>query len=118
MSVLIPDGALDSLLTRAADAAGYQRWHDQARGTGFCSHPVRLRGASTTIDTDTGQVLSDYRTSAEPDGILLVACRNRRATRCPSCADTYRQDSFHLIAAGLRGGKGIPNTVASVAVAM
>ena len=113
MTVLIPHGALDSLLARAADPAGYQRWHDQARATGFCSHPVRLRGASTTIDARTGQVLADYRTSAEPDGTLLVACRNRRATRCPSCADTYRQDSFHLIAAGLRGGKGIPDAVAT-----
>ncbi len=111
MTVLVPDGALDTLLARAADSAVYQRWHEQARNTGFCSHPVRLRGASTTIDAHTGQVLADYRTAAEPDGTLLVACRNRRATRCPSCADTYRQDSFHLIAAGLRGGKGIPDTV-------
>jgi len=113
MSVLVPVGALESLLARAADAAGYQRWHEQVRSTGFCSHPVRLRGASTTIDASTGQVLADYRTASEPDGTLLVACRNRRATRCPSCADTYRQDSFHLIAAGLRGGKGIPDTVAT-----
>lgn len=113
MTVLVPDGALDTLLARAADPAGYQRWHEQARSTGFCSHPVRLRGASTTVDARTGQVLVDYRTAGEPDGTLLVACRNRRATRCPSCADTYRQDSFHLIAAGLRGGKGIPDTVAA-----
>jgi len=113
MTVLVPDGALDTLLARAADPAGYQRWHEQARSTGFCSHPVRLRGASTSIDTRTGQVLADYRSAAEPDGTLFVACRNRRATRCPSCSDTYRQDSFHLIAAGLRGGKGIPETVAA-----
>lgn len=113
MTVLVPDGALDTLLARAADRIGYQRWHEQARSTGFCSHPVRLRGASTTVDARTGQVLADYRTSAEPDGTLLVACRNRRATRCPSCADTYRQDSFHLIAAGLRGGKGLPDSVAT-----
>ena len=113
MTVLVPDGALDTLLARAADPAGYQRWHEQARSTGFCSHPVRLRGANTTVDARTGQVLADYRTSGEPNGTLLMACRNRRATRCPSCADTYRQDSFHLIAAGLRGGKGIPDTVAT-----
>ncbi len=113
MTVLVPDGALGSLLARASDPVAYQRWHDQARSTGFCSHPVRLRGASTTIDSQTGQVLADYQTATEPDGTLLVACRNRRATRCPSCAETYRQDSFHLIAAGLRGGKGIPDTVAA-----
>src|SRR5262249_7792629 len=31
---------------------------------------------------------------------------------CRSCAERYRQDAFHLIAAGLRGGKGVPDSVA------
>ena len=104
---------LDTVLVRASNPLAYERWHDQARSTGFCSEPVRLRGESTTVEPQTGQVLTHYRTATEPDGTLLVACRNRRATRCPSCAETYRQDSFHLIAAGLRGGKGIPDTVAT-----
>ena len=106
-------GALPTLLDRAADPAGFERWHEQARATGFCSHPVRLRGSTATVDGQTGELLASYATANEPDGTLLVACRNRRATRCPSCADTYRQDSFHLIAAGLRGGKTVPAAVAS-----
>ena len=113
MSTLLPSGALATLLERAADPRGFERWHEQARATGFCSHPVRLRGSATTVDGKTGELLASYETVHEPDGTLLVACRNRRATRCPSCADTYRQDSFHLIAAGLRGGKTIPATVAT-----
>jgi hypothetical protein len=45
-------------------------------------------------------------------GHLLVRCNNRRTTRCPACAETYRRDTFHLITAGLRGGKGTPDDVA------
>jgi hypothetical protein len=113
MTVLLPAGALATLLDRASVPGVYDRWHQQVRGTGFCSNPVRLRGHTATVNAQTGELLTTYRTSNEPDGVLLVACRNRRATRCPSCAETYRQDSFHLIAAGLRGGKGIPDSVAT-----
>jgi hypothetical protein len=48
-----------------------------------------------------------------PAGHLLVRCGNRRTTRCAACAETYRRDTFHLITAGLRGGKGTPETVTS-----
>jgi hypothetical protein len=48
-----------------------------------------------------------------PAGHLLVKCGNRRTTRCAACAETYRRDTFHLITAGLRGGKGTPETVTS-----
>jgi hypothetical protein len=30
---------------------------------------------------------------------------------CPSCSATYQGDQFQLLAAGLRGGKGVPETV-------
>ena len=48
-----------------------------------------------------------------PAGHLLVRCGNRRTTRCAACAGIYRRDTFHLITAGLRGGKGTPDTVIS-----
>jgi hypothetical protein len=44
--------------------------------------------------------------------VLLKACGTRRESRCPSCAATYRADAYQLLAAGLRGGKGVPETVA------
>jgi hypothetical protein len=47
----------------------------------------------------------------EPDATLLKGCGNRRATKCPSCSVTYQGDQFQLLAAGLRGGKGVPETV-------
>jgi uncharacterized Zn-finger protein len=47
-----------------------------------------------------------------PDDVIYVPCGNRRATVCPSCAETYRADTFQLVKAGLAGGKGVPTTVA------
>jgi len=52
-----------------------------------------------------------WSTDSEPDAILRKACGNRREAVCPPCAERYRQDAYHLIAAGLRGGKGVPDTV-------
>lgn len=32
---------------------------------------------------------------------------------CGPCSETYRADSWHLIAAGMRGGKGVPEDAAT-----
>jgi hypothetical protein len=48
-----------------------------------------------------------------PDAAIYTACGNRRATVCPSCAQTYQRDAYQLLRAGLVGGKGVPETVAS-----
>jgi len=53
-----------------------------------------------------------YTTVHEPGGVLPVACKTRRASRCPPCAEAYHADTYQLIRAGLTGGKGIPATVA------
>jgi hypothetical protein len=80
--------------------------------TGYCGHPVRLRGRVDHADPQTGEVRTVYSTDREPDATLLKACGNRRASVCPSCSATYQADQFQLLAAGLRGGKGVPETVA------
>jgi hypothetical protein len=91
---------------------GYDRWAEQVAATGYCAHPVRLRGQVEHADPATGEVRTVYDTGREPDAILLKACGNRRASVCPSCSATYQADSFQLLAAGLRGGKGVPKRVA------
>jgi hypothetical protein len=48
-----------------------------------------------------------------PDAAIYKACGNRRGTVCPSCADTYRRDAYQLLRAGLVGGKGVPESVAT-----
>jgi hypothetical protein len=90
---------------------GYDRWMELVAQTGYCTHPVRLRGRVEHADADTGEIRTVYATDREPDATLLKACGNRRASVCPSCSATYQADSFQLLAAGLRGGKGVPEAV-------
>lgn len=85
---------------------------DAAARTGFCSHPVRLRGSSTTIDAATGEVLSQFSSDDAPLGVLYRACGNRRESVCPACSRVYARDTFEMIRAGLLGGKTVPTTVA------
>lgn len=68
---------------------------------GLCSNPIRLRGL--TLDRTTGELR---------DGELLVPCKDRRASVCPSCSRLYAKDAWHLVAAGIRGGKGVDTSVA------
>ncbi|MFB7780049.1 replication initiator protein RepSA [Streptomyces bauhiniae] len=100
-------------LLRVANAPGFDRWQEQVRRTGGCSHPIRLMGQTTTRDRTTGEVLYSYSTADEPGGALRVACGNRRASRCPACAWTYAGDTYHLIRAGITGdvNKGVPSVV-------
>jgi hypothetical protein len=70
------------------------------------SHVRRSGEDPTSNPTDLG-------TTSEPDGVILKACGNRRASRCRPCSEVYRRDAWHLVAAGLRGGKGVPAGVAT-----
>ncbi|MGW7469703.1 replication initiator protein RepSA [Streptomyces xantholiticus] len=103
---------LDDVL-RVAGSPGFNRWKDQVHRTGGCSDPIHLTGWTLAKDRTTGETLRRYSTDTEPDGRLRVACGNRRASRCPTCAYTYAGDTYHLIRAGLAGdeSKDIPATV-------
>jgi hypothetical protein len=83
------------------------------RHAGMCVQPVLVRGRVDHIDGATGELVHRYTTVHEPGGVLPIACKTRRASRCPPCAAVYRDDTYHLIRAGLRGGKGVPETVTS-----
>ncbi|MEN1886075.1 replication initiator protein RepSA [Streptomyces mirabilis] len=100
-------------LLRVAGSPDFDRWQEQIRRTGGCSHPIRLMGQTTTRDRATGDVLYSYSTENEPGGMLRVACGNRRASRCPACAWTYAGDTYHLIRAGITGdvNKGVSTVV-------
>ncbi|MFD3577698.1 replication initiator protein RepSA [Streptomyces sp. NPDC058644] len=107
------DPATLSDVLRVAGSPGFDRLRDQIRRTGGCADPIRLTGGTRTIDPATKAVLHAYTTDHEPGGTLRLACGNRRASRCPSCAWTYAGDTYHLIRAGLVGDpdKGTPHTV-------
>lgn len=68
----------------------------------LCAHPIRLRGV--VLDRTTGEL-------AERE--LLVPCKDRRSSVCPGCSRLYQADAWHLVAAGLRGGKGVDPAVLS-----
>jgi hypothetical protein len=83
----------------------------QVRHAGYCTRPVRLTGRTLTVDETSGEVQRVFDTRDQPDGMLLKACGSRRASVCAPCSEVYRADSWHLVAAGLRGGKGVPGSV-------
>jgi hypothetical protein len=104
-------GVLAEVVERAGH--GYDRWAELVAQAGYCHHPIRLAGRVEQADRASGEVRTVYSSEREPDGVLLKACGTRRESRCPSCAATYRADAFQLLAAGLKGGKGVPESVAS-----
>jgi hypothetical protein len=81
-------------------AAQWRKLLAEVDQAGLCSHPVRLRGL--TLDRSSGELV---------EGDLLVACKDRRAALCPSCSRIYQADAWQLVAAGIRGGKGVSPSV-------
>jgi hypothetical protein len=93
--------------------AGYPAWLDHVWPAAACTRPVRLRGEIKHIDPATGELLRTIPTIGMPDGAIYKPCGNRRTSVCPGCAETYRRDAYHIIRAGLIGGKGISPAVAA-----
>jgi hypothetical protein len=94
--------------------AEFTRSIAQAQRTGLCTRPIRLRGQITAIDLATGELRPVYDTATdESGGVLHVPCGNRRETACPPCSTVYKRDARQLVRAGLTGGKGVPNSIAS-----
>ncbi|MGO9082615.1 MAG: replication initiator [Streptosporangiaceae bacterium] len=107
-------------LAESADGGTAISWAEftdaarQIQRTGTCTHPVRLRGRIAAIDRATGELRPVYDTAAdEAGGELHIACGNRRESVCPACSQVYKRDARQLVRAGLAGGKGIPDTIAS-----
>jgi len=106
----VDDRLLDYFLQRGPH---WRTFAGQVRRVGGCEQPIRLTGRKDLLDTTTGEVTEVWSSAGLPDGTVLVACGNRRATRCQPCSRLYQGDAYHLIVAGLRGGKTTPATVAT-----
>nr|WP_307679932.1 replication initiator [Streptomyces sp. V4I2] len=104
----LPEADRDAI--RIAQDPKFRRWLEQITATGGCSHPVHLTGSTTILDGATGEILRHYDTRTEPGERLLIRCSNRRATICPACSRLHAGDTFHLVRAGLLGGKNVPAT--------
>jgi hypothetical protein len=83
----------------------YRNWREQTEATGGCLRPVHLSGRCSIVALE-GTVL------AERSGPVAMACNNRRASACPPCSARYESDAYHLLTAGLAGGKTITEQVA------
>ncbi|ADI07412.1 plasmid replication initiator protein [Streptomyces bingchenggensis BCW-1] len=102
---------VDQDLIRLVQDPHFDRWLGQITATGGCAHPIHLSGSTTTRDAATGEILHHYDTRNEPGERLLIRCRNRRATVCAPCSRIHAGDTFHLVRAGLVGGKTVPADV-------
>jgi hypothetical protein len=102
---------VEGIIARIHSPGGSEAFESQVRGIGGCRRPVRLSGRITASSAD-GQHRVTFNTRNLPDGVLLKACGSRRETLCPPCASLYRGDAFALVAAGIRGGKEVPESVA------
>ncbi|MET9411356.1 replication initiator [Streptomyces sp. NPDC002935] len=105
----LPETDRDAI--RIAQDPQFTRWLDQITATGGCAHPVHLSGSTTTLDSSTGEIIQHYDTRNEPGERLLIRCRNRRSTVCAPCSRLHAGDTYHLVRAGLLGGKNVPTTV-------
>ncbi|WP_327744195.1 replication initiation protein [Streptomyces europaeiscabiei] len=106
---LISPGLRD--LVELANTHDFDRVQQQVRDLRGCTSPVNLHGWTVTTDPTTKEVVRSYRSEDEPSGRLLTTCGNRRSSRCPACSRVYAADTYHLIKAGLSGGKSVAETV-------
>lgn len=109
---MVDDAAFAQAVERVT-SSDWPAFSAQLASSGGCSRPVRLRGSVTSVDLGTGDVVRRFSTTGQPDGVLLKACGSRRATRCAPCSLVYKGDARVLVAAGLAGGKGVEESVAS-----
>ena len=115
LSIAVPESSWDDTghLVERAGGPDFGRWLSVAASAGGCVRPVRLRPSTFRADPATGELLPAAGVVPDaPDGVIYKSCGDRRASVCPPCAERYRQDTWQLIAAGLRGGKGVPAEVA------
>lgn len=91
----------------------YEAWLAHVKTASACTRPVRLAGTMATVEVATGRVLSERHTADLPDGVIYKPCGNRRESVCPACSERYKRDAFQIIRAGLVGGKGVTEQVAT-----
>ena len=85
-----------NLLARIKDGT-FDQFAQAAAHVGYCTHPIRLTGSTTRIDTTTGEILSVFRSTDQPLGVLFQRCGNRRESVCPSCSRLYARDTFEMV---------------------
>jgi hypothetical protein len=112
MADAVSEAVIDAQLVFAAGMPEFRAWLKRVERIGGCTSPVKLVGHSVTRDAATGEVLHVFSSADLPGGRLMIACGNRRASRCEACAFVHAVDTYVVVVTGLAGGKGIPESVA------
>ncbi len=87
--------------------------YDIEAKAGACAQPVTLTGTRMIVEEGTGRVLHRLDATDLAGQRLRLRCRNRRVAVCPACSALYKLDAYHLISAGLSGGKSINPDIAT-----
>ncbi|MFF3243244.1 replication initiator [Streptomyces sp. NPDC002870] len=90
-------------------APDYKDWEEGVRRIQGCAHPVHLSGSVRLVDSATGEVVHELGDDGRHR--LMVPCGNRRKEWCAPCSRLYQWDTWHLVKAGLVGGKGVAESV-------
>jgi hypothetical protein len=80
------------LLNRAV-RDDYQQWLTSVAPAARCVRPILLGGRMHEVDAATGEIPFTLNQSL-PNRVIYTACGDRRASVCPSCAETYRRDTY------------------------
>lgn len=108
----VSEAVIDAQLVYAAGMPEFRAWLKRVERIGGCVSPIKLVGHTTTRDAVTGEVVHVFSSADLPGGKLMIACGNRRASRCEACAFVHAVDTYVVVVTGLAGGKGVPESVA------
>jgi len=75
------------------------------RRTGGCTSPIRSKVSRSPFRQAQEQSWLGARRECRLRAFVLVACGNRRESRCPPCSERYRRDAYFLVAPGCPGAK-------------
>jgi hypothetical protein len=103
---------IDPDVLRLVASREYPAWARRVEAIKGCERPIRLTGRTVVSDMATAEIVDIFDSADQPRGTLLIPCGNRRASVCAPCARLYQADVFHLIRAGMVGGKGVAAVVA------
>ncbi|WP_276961456.1 MULTISPECIES: replication initiator [Ferrimicrobium] len=103
----LSDPLIEQIVQRAGN--GYPELTRAARGAKYCRRPVRL----SLIPEESGSSEGECPSPHDFDDLYFKACGTRRASLCVPCSRAYQGDARALIRAGLLGGKGVPEEVAT-----
>lgn len=102
--------AAEKALWERVLAPDYRQWEEEVKRIGGCAHPIHLAGTVRLVDSVTGEIVRELGNGGRTT--LMVPCGNRRREWCAPCSRVYQWDTWHLVKAGLVGGKGMPDSVA------